>query len=59
MTKYRILKSFIEGEEIKLSIDGIKCTRIFRRVSNTHLSLQSAEGKEEDIELDRITMITL
>lgn len=59
MTKYRILKSFIEGEEINLSIDGIKCIYIFKRVSNTHLSLQTAEGKEEEIELDRITMITL
>lgn len=59
MTKYGILRSFIEGEEIRLSIDGIKCTRIFIKVSNTHLSLQTTEGKEEDIKLDRITMITL
>mgnify|MGYP006982186378 FL=1 len=59
MTKYGILRSFIEGEEIRLSIDGIKCTRIFIKVSNRHLFLQTTEGKEEDIKLDRITMITL
>lgn len=59
MTKYGILRSFIEGEEIRLSIDGIKCTRIFIKVSNTHLFLQTTEGKKEDIKLDRITMITL
>lgn len=37
MTKYRILKSFIEGEEINLSIDGIKCTYIFKKEYQIHI----------------------
>lgn len=59
MNKYRILKTFIEGETIKLSIDGEKYESTFVRVSNTHLILLTADGKNEAIELDRITSITL
>lgn len=59
MRKYRILKTFLYGEKITLSILDIKQERVFIRVSCTHLTLLTDEGKEEDIELDKITSITL
>ncbi len=59
MRKYRILKTFLYGEKITLSILDIKQERVFIRVSYTHLTLLTDEGTEEDIELDNITSITL
>ncbi len=59
MRKYRILKTFLYGEKITLSILDIKQERVFIRVSYTHLTLLTGEGTEEDIELDNITSITL
>lgn len=59
MRKYRILKTFLYGEKITLSILGIKQERVFIRVSYTHLTLLTDEGTEENIELDKITGITL
>lgn len=58
-SRYRVLKSFVQGEVIKLSVDGMKCEYTFIRVSNTHLFVSSAEGKEEEIDLGRISSITL
>lgn len=59
MRKYRILKTFIYGEKITLSMFGIKQERVFIRVTFTHLTLLNAEGNEEDIELDNISSIEL
>lgn len=59
ISRYRILKSFIQGEMIKLSVDGVKCEYTFIRVSNTHLFVSSVDGKEEEIELRRILSLTL
>lgn len=59
MRKYRILKTFLYGEKITLTILGIKQERVFIRVSCTHLTLLTDKGTEEDIELDAITSITL
>ena len=58
-SRYRVLKSFVQGEVIKLSVDGVKCEYTFIRVSNTHLFVSSAEGKEKKIELGKISSITL
>lgn len=58
-SRYQVLKSFVQGEVIKLSVDGVKCEYTFVRVSNTHLFVSSAEGKEEEIDLGRISSITL
>ncbi|MDR1502282.1 MAG: hypothetical protein LBT43_07495 [Prevotella sp.] len=58
MNLKKILKSFVHGETIKLCVDGIERKSIFIRVSGRTLVL-SDDGKEEEIDLDRIDRITL
>lgn len=58
ISRYRLLKTFINGEQIKLSIDGEKHKYIFVRVSNTHLTIKDGTEQKE-IELERITSVTL
>ena len=58
MNKKNILKSFVHGETIKLSVDGVERKSTFIRVSGRTLTL-SNDDKEEEIDLDRIDRITL
>lgn len=58
MNKKKILKTFIQGETIRLSVDGVSRESTFVRVSGRTLIL-SDDGKEEEIDLDRIDKITL
>ena len=56
--KKNILKSFANGETIKLSVDGKARESTFIRMSGRTLVL--TENKiEEEIDLDRIDRITL
>lgn len=57
--KYRILKTFLYGEKITLTISNILQERIFIKVSPTHLTLLTVEGNEEDIDLNSVTSIVL
>jgi len=56
--KKNILKSFVHGNTITLTIDGKKRQSTFIRVSGRTLVL-SEEDKEEEIDLDRIEHIRL
>lgn len=58
MNKKATLKSFIQGETIKLSVDGKSREVTFVRVSGRTLTV-SDNDKEEDIDLERIDRITL
>ncbi len=58
MNKKKILKSFVHGETIKLSIDGLERKLTFIRVSGRTLVVSESD-KEEEIDLDQIDRITL
>ncbi|MBF0648708.1 hypothetical protein IR083_07735 [Dysgonomonas sp. GY75] len=58
MNKKNILKSFVQGETIELSVDGVERKSTFIRVSGRTLTL-SNDDKEEEIDLGRIDRITL
>ncbi|MDR2005331.1 MAG: hypothetical protein LBQ74_20095 [Prevotella sp.] len=58
MNKKNILKSFVHGEIIELSVDGVERKLTFIWVSGRTLTL-SNDDKEEEIDLDRIDRITL
>jgi|GEM_PF-4296579 len=58
MNKKAILKSFIQGETIKLSVDGKSREATFVRVSGRTLTVYDND-KKEDIDLERIDRITL
>jgi hypothetical protein len=57
MNKTNILKSFVHGEIIELSVDGVERKSTFIRTSGRTLTL-SNNDKEEEIDLDRIDRIT-
>ena len=58
-SKRQILKSFVNGEAISLSIDDVKREATFIRFSQGILTIADADGNEEQIQMDRITAITL
>lgn len=57
-TQYNILKTFIRGEEINFKIDNISYKSIFENVNRFTLTVIN-NGKKENIELNKITSITL
>lgn len=57
--KRQILKSFVNGEAISLSIDDVKREAVFIRFTQGILTIADTDGKEEEIPMDRITAITL
>ncbi len=57
--KRQILKSFVNGEAISLSIDNEKREATFISFSQGILTLADNDGKEEEIPMNRISAITL
>lgn len=57
--KRQILKSFVKGEAIFLSIDDVKREATFIQFTQGILTIADTNGNEEEIPMDRITAITL
>ena len=58
-SKRQILKSFVNGAAISLSIDDIKREATLIRFPQGILTIADADGNEEQIPMDRTTALNL
>lgn len=59
VNQYNVLKTFIKGETIEFKVENKPRSATFVKVSYIGNSLTIADENEEEIELNKITSITL